>query len=83
MDDLDLAVELFENIKKKKKLQKILFKGLKGGCDCQRITFINQYNFYNSIYWYIDFMCAHTIGTAISWTIVTIAELFRINFVVL
>lgn len=49
----------------------------------QRLTFINEYNFNDSIQWDIDFVGAHAIGTAIGWTIVAVTELLRIDVIVL
>lgn len=44
-------------------------------------TFIDQYNFNDCIHRDIDFVCAHAIWSTIGWSIVSIAKLFRIDFV--
>lgn len=47
------------------------------------LYFIDQNDFDNGIQWNIDFMCAHAIGSAVGWAVVTVTELLRIYVIVL
>lgn len=47
------------------------------------LTFIDKHNFNDSIQWNVDLVRAHTVWSAVCWTVISVAELFRIDFVVL
>lgn len=49
----------------------------------QTLTFVDQHNFDDGIYWYIDFVGAHAIGTAIRWPIIAVTKLLGIDFIIL
>lgn len=50
---------------------------------CQELTLVHQYDLDNRIEWYVDLMGAHAVGSTIGRSVVAIAELLRINFIIL
>lgn len=43
----------------------------------ERHTFVHENHLDDRIMRYVDLMRAHTVGAAISWSVITVAELFR------
>lgn len=47
------------------------------------LTFINQHNLNDCVQWDVNLVRAHAVGAALWWSVVTVAELFWVNVVVL
>jgi hypothetical protein len=44
---------------------------------------VDQDDFDDGVQWNVDFVCAHAVGAAVSWSVVTVTELLRVDVVVL
>lgn len=47
------------------------------------LHFIDQNDFDNSVQWNIYFVCTHTVGTAVSRSIIAVAKLLWIDVIIL